>query len=187
MLPYFFQNPKRTGALWSSSKHLAEVITKNIGIEHSSHIIEIGPGTGAFTKVILRKKPDSAKFFAIEINPKIAEDLRVRFPNLDVAVGNAESLQMMMTERKISSADVIVSGIPWALLSSVEQKCLLESICNALKPGGYFTTFAYRFIPSIGGRQFRKKLYEGNFFSEVKKSELVLDNIPPAFVYYCRK
>lgn len=186
MLPYFFQNPKRTGALWSSSKHLAEVITQNIGIEQATHIIEIGPGTGAFTKVILRKKPDTAKFFAVEINPKIAENLRSRFPNLDIAVRNAESLQEMMQERAMPSADVIVSGIPWALLGSAEQRRILESICGALKPGGYFATFAYRFIPSIGGRNFRKKLYSG-IFSDIKKSELVLDNIPPAFVYYCRK
>ena len=186
MLPYFFQNPRRTGALWSSSQHLAEVITSNIGIEQAAHIIEIGPGTGAFTKVILRKKPDTATFFAIEINPKIAKNLRQHFPSLDIAVSNAETLQEMMQERGMPTADVIISGIPWALLSSSEQGRILQSICNALRPGGYFATFAYRFIPSIGGRGFRKKLYSG-IFSDIKKSELVLDNIPPAFVYYCRK
>ncbi|WP_297810634.1 methyltransferase domain-containing protein [uncultured Helicobacter sp.] len=186
MLPYYLANPKRTGALCSSSQYLAEMITKNIGIEQASNIIEIGPGMGAFTKVILRKKTDLAQFFAVEINPKIAQKLHKRFPNLDVALGSAEFLETIMQERQMSSADVIVSGIPWALLNQVTQKCILENIYNVLKPGGYFATFAY-ILPTMGARRFRKIIYGDKIFSEIKRSKIVWNNIPPAFVYYCRK
>lgn len=186
MLHYYLTNPKRTGAICSSSRYLAEMITQNIGIEKASTIIEIGPGMGAFTKVILRKKPDSARLFAVEINPKIAERLHTKFPSLDIALGSAESLQAMMKERQIESADVIVSGIPWALLSKVAQKRILENIYEALKPGGYFATFAY-ILPTMGAKRFRKRIYGDKIFSEIKKSKIVWNNIPPAFVYYCKK
>lgn len=185
MLPYYLKNPKHTGALCSSSNHLAEVITKNIGIEQASSIIEIGPGIGAFTKVILRKNPN-ARFFAIEINPKIANKLQKRFPNLDVVVGSVEFLQNIMQERQISYVDIIISGIPWALLSQTVQKEFLQNIYCALKPGGYFATFAY-LLPTMGARRFRKRIYKDKMFSEIKKSKIVWDNIPPAFVYYCKK
>lgn len=185
-MPYYLAHPKRTGAVCSSSKYLAEMITKNIGIEQASNIIEIGPGMGAFTEVILRKKSESAHLFAVEINPKIAEKLHKRFPNLDIALGSAESLQAMMQERQMSSVDVIVSGIPWALLSQATQKCILENIYNTLSPGGYFATFAY-ILPTLGAKRFQKRIYGDKMFSEIKKSKIVWNNFPPAFVYYCRK
>ncbi|TLD80045.1 methyltransferase domain-containing protein [Helicobacter sp. MIT 11-5569] len=185
MLHYYLANPKRTGALCSSSNHLAEVITKNIGIEQALNIIEIGPGMGVFTKVILRKNPN-AQFFTIEINPKIANKLQTRFPNLDVVLGSVEFLQTIMQDKGMPYADVIVSGIPWALLSQADQKAFLQNIHNALKPGGYFATFAY-LLPTIGARRFRKRIYKDKLFSEIKKSKIVWDNIPPAFVYYCKK
>lgn len=186
MLPYYLTNPKCTGAVCSSSKYLAEVITENIGIEQACNIVEIGPGMGAFTKVILRKKPDSAQFFVIEINTKIANRLHKKFPHLDIALGSAEFLQTMMQERQMPFADVIVSGIPWAFLNQALQQRILENIHNALRTGGIFATFAY-ILPSAGAKRFRKRIYSKEMFSEIKKSAIVWNNIPPAFVYYCKK
>lgn len=185
MLFHYLKNLKHTGALCSSSRHLAEVITRNINLENATNIIEIGPGTGAFTEVILRKNP-YAHFLAIEINPKAANKLQARFPNLNIVVDSVEFLPSIMQERNIFQADVIVSGIPWALLNQVAQRKFLQNIYRALKPKGYFATFAY-LLPTIGAHRFYKQIYKKRMFSETKKSEVVWDNLPPAFVYYCKK
>jgi phospholipid N-methyltransferase len=62
----------------------------------------------------------------------------------------------------------------------------MHPILDNLNDGGYFTTFAYIqgvFIPSA--RRFRKFLSES--FSSVETSRVIWSNLPPAFVYRCRK
>ncbi len=184
MLLHYIKNPKRTGAVCSSSKRLSNIITENIGIENASNIIEIGPGLGVFTKYILSKKQKDCVFFAVEINENLAKNLCRKIKDIDVEVGSAEFLESMMKKRNMQYADVIVSGIPWALLSRVEQDRILQSIYKALKPGGYFATFAY-VIPTLHAKNFKKKIFYT--FNSVKTSNVIWSNIPPAFVYYCKK
>jgi phospholipid N-methyltransferase len=62
----------------------------------------------------------------------------------------------------------------------------LAAIVDVLPKGGYFTTFAYlqgTILPT--GINFRKRLEK--YFSSVEKSRVVWLNIPPAFVYRCKK
>lgn len=184
MLFHYVKNPKLTGALFQSSSRLSAAITKNINIESAQNIIEIGPGMGAFTSEILKRKPKDARFLAVEINPKIAKALKTKMKNIDIAVDSARFLPKIMESRGMPSADIVISGIPWAFLKNREQDEVLEGVILALKKGGYFATFAY-IIPTISARRFRKKLK--NLFSEVYIGEIIWRNLPPAFVYYCKK
>lgn len=134
--------------------------------------------------MILRKKSPNAKFFAVEINPNIVRELNGKFPTLDIALGSARDLSVMMKERGMASADVIISGIPWSFLSVREQSIMLKSIYDALGVGGYFNTFVYH-SPLPSAKVFKRKLYKR--FSEVRTSKSVVLNIPPAFVYICKK
>ena len=62
----------------------------------------------------------------------------------------------------------------------------LRELRRVLKPGGQFVTFAYLqglLLPA--GRRFRAKLKRS--FSDVTKSKIVWRNLPPAFVYRCRR
>ncbi|TKX31799.1 class I SAM-dependent methyltransferase [Campylobacter estrildidarum] len=181
---YYLKNPKQVGALCPSSKKLRKVITQNIGLESVRNIVEIGPGTGAFTETILKKKHKDAKFFAVEINDKMAKKLSKKYENLDLQIGNAENLEHFLYERDMQNVDIVVSGIPWALLKDDEQEKLLNVIYRNLSKGGYFTTFAY-ILPSPSSKAFRSKIFK--LFSEVKISKIVWQNVPPAVVYYCKK
>lgn len=181
---HYLKNPKQVGALCPSSKKLRRTITQNIGLEHAQNIVEIGAGTGAFTKTILENKHKNAKFFAVEINNKMATKLSKKHQNLDLQVGNAENLLNFLNQRQMQNADIIVSGIPWALLKNYEQEKLLNVIYKSLNKGGYFTTFAY-VLPSLAAKEFRKKIF--SLFDEVTISKIIWRNIPPAVVYYCKK
>lgn len=184
MLLHYIKNPKTTGAVCSSSKQLSRAMLKNIEIENAENIIEIGPGLGAFTRYIINNKKQNSIFFAVEINSKIANNLHKKFHGLDIEIGSAKFLESMMKKRNMQYADIIVSGIPWALLSIKEQRVILRSIYKALKPGGYFTTFAY-IIPTPHAKWFKKRVF--HTFGDVKTSNIIWQNIPPAFVYYCKK
>jgi phospholipid N-methyltransferase len=79
-----------------------------------------------------------------------------------------------------------VSGLPWAGFAATRQTRILDAVVASLRPGGWFTTFAY--VHAAGwppGRRFRR-LLEARF-SEVERSRVVWKNLPPAFVYRCRE
>lgn len=186
MIIHFLMNPRKIGALCSSSKRLSEVITSNINIENATNIVEIGPGYGIFTNKILDKKHKDANFFALEVNPYIAKKLQKRLAKaeVDIEVDGAENLLELMKKRNINHLDLVISGLPWSLFTQKEQDKLLNIIYDSLKDGGYFVTFAY-IIPTPQAKKFRKKLFD--CFKKVETSEIIWTNIPPAFVYYCQK
>lgn len=180
----FLKHPKHTGSLYSSSQSLSYAMTKNIGIQNAKYIAEIGPGLGAFTQKILNLKPAQSHYFAIEINPFFVQKLQEKFPNIEIEHKNANRLPSIMRNRNIPHLDVVVCGIPWSLLKSKEQDLLLKNIHCTLKKGGSFSTFAY-VLPTPKALFFRRKLHK--YFSQVKISPIVWNNLPPAFVYYCKK
>lgn len=177
-------HPKRTGALCSSSHRLAHTITSNINLEKAQTIVEIGAGTGSFTKEILKKKKENARFLAIEIDEKMAEKLKKKFPHLDLEINSAANLKHILEQKGIGKVQSIISGIPWALLKASEQERLMGIIYESLSDEGFFATFAY-ILPTLAARRFKKLLFR--LFKEVKVSKIVWQNFPPALVYYCKK
>ncbi len=184
MILQFLKEPKHIGALCASSKSLGSAMMRNIGITDAEYIAEIGPGGGVFTEKILALKQKEAHFFAIEINSYYARKLQEKFQGIEVENKNANRLPSIMRNRKIKSLDVVISGIPWSLLKDKEQDILLKNIHRSLRVGGYFSTFAYM-LPTPKALLFKKKLCK--YFSEVTTSDVVWKNLPPAFVYYCKK
>lgn len=183
-ITHYIKAPKQTGAVCSSSKKLSCMMIKNIDFANAKNIVEIGPGTGAFTKEILNRKNDNSYFFAVEINQNMANKLKKEFPNMDIEVQNALNLKEILKSKGIDKIDNVVSGIPWALLNVREQLSLLKTIYDSLNTGGHFNTFAY-VLPNARANVFRKLLHR--FFEEVHMSKIIWQNIPPAFVYYCKK
>ncbi|WP_139454109.1 class I SAM-dependent methyltransferase [Campylobacter armoricus] len=178
----YFKNPKQIGAFCASSKKLSKLITSHV--YNAKNIVEIGPGTGSFTRYILKQKNHNANFFAIEINPQMAKKLKQNIKNIDIEIQSAEFLSSMLEKRSICKADLIISGIPWAMLKEKEQNILLNSIHSSLEKDGCFATFAY-ILPTLKGKTFKKKLFAT--FSKVEISPIIWQNFPPAFVYFCTK
>lgn len=188
ILKQFLKKPKTTGAVWSSSPSLCDVITSEVGIENAEMIVELGPGTGAVTEFILQKKNSKAKFIAIEVNQEMHDVFARKYPNVKVYNDCASKLPEIISQKENVSkgADLIISGLPWATFSSSLQEEILDSIVETLADNGIFTTYGYIqgiLLPAAGA--FKKLL--DKHFSTVKKTPVVWKNIPPAFCYRCRK
>jgi phosphatidylethanolamine/phosphatidyl-N-methylethanolamine N-methyltransferase len=178
--------PHTTGAIAPSSIHLARVITEKAGVSEAARILEIGPGTGIFTGHILETKKDDAHFVAVERNPNFASDLKSRFPGACIVEGCATELRSQAVEHEFHEADSIVSGLPWTIFDPKLQRTILGGVHDILAKDGTFATFAYfgsHWMP--GGQNFKKLLR--SVFPNTRTSHIVLRNLPPAFVYYCRK
>lgn len=182
----FLKNPRQVGACCASSPALCREITSAIGIENASLVAELGPGTGVITEEICKKLKPGAKVAAVELDENLAAGIERRFSNVTVFRGCASKLDTMLNSRALPKADVVISGLPFAIFPEELQEKILEGVMRSLVPGGTFATFAYlQGVILPAGARFRKKLE--STFPEVTTSQIVWNNMPPAFVYRCRK
>jgi phosphatidylethanolamine/phosphatidyl-N-methylethanolamine N-methyltransferase len=182
----FIREPASMGALSPSSRSLAKAMIQGFTLAAADTVIEMGPGTGAFTGLIRNKIGKRTTFIALELDPLHARSLRRRFPDITVYNDSAERMPDYLALHGKSKANYIVSGIPWANLPPGEQEKILDSVLTCLAPGGVFTTFAYvhaRWFPKARG--FRRSLEQ--HFTRVETSPVVWGNLPPAFVYRCSR
>ena len=186
LLAQFLKKPMTTGAVCASSQELAKMLVAGIGLDRSSYVAELGPGTGAVTGTILRSMPEKSRFFAVELNADVISAFHEKFPEVTVYNESAANLPELLGRENITALDAVISGLPWAIFPEQLQDDILSAILKSLHPGGYFTTFAYVqgvLLPS--GKRFRNRL--SRIFSNVEKSPVVWKNFPPAFVYRCQK
>ncbi len=180
-----FTNPQKTGAVAPSSKRLARLFARHADLASAKVVVELGPGTGALTGEIEKALGDGTEFFTLELNPAFAEVMRRRFPTVRTITGSAAELSQHLAELGHKTCDRVVCGLPWTAFPPTLQEEILTDVVKSLAPGGLFLTFAYSLLNLLPrGRNFRAMLRK--HFSSVVLTETVL-NLPPAFVYVCRK
>ncbi|HKM64126.1 MAG TPA: methyltransferase domain-containing protein [Acidisphaera sp.] len=182
----FVRDPAAVGALAPSSRALARTIVDAVDLESRHAVLELGPGTGAFTAEILRRLRPAQRYLGIERNPAFHAALCGRFGAERVALGDAADLDRMLRAHGIAHVDGVVCSLPWASLPAAVQDRVFAALGRVLTHGGLFATFAYlqgTLLP--GGRVLRQRL--SHEFASVRRSEIVWANLPPAFVYICRK
>ena len=182
----FLRNPVRVGALCPSSRGLCRMMVSHVGMDSAGVIVELGPGTGVITREIVRKMPENSKLIAIELDETLCSLLRQQFPEIIVCNDTAAGIGEILERYSLPNPDVVISGLPWANFTPKLQRSILSSVADHIAPGGYFATFAYlQGLMFPTGQRFRKLL--GELFSDVQTSPVIWKNLPPAFVYRCRK
>jgi len=180
-LSEFVREPLKVGAVWPSSKALSRLVADCCEIKSGATVVELGPGTGAFTGPILKRMNGRGRFLAVEINANHAAMLRHRFPRCEIIEDSAENLHRHLNG---SRADCIVSGLAWGTMLPRTQSQILRSILKSLSPGGQFIAFAYvhaAWLPTSW--RFRQRLVR--HFKRVETTPIVWRNLPPAFVFRC--
>jgi phosphatidylethanolamine/phosphatidyl-N-methylethanolamine N-methyltransferase len=180
------RRPATMGAIAPSSPRLGAVLASVVPTRGEPVVVELGPGTGAVSAVIAQKLPPGARHLAVELDPDMVAFLRRTHPELEVVPGNAADLAALLAERGIGSVDAVVCGLPWALFDDATQTALLSEISRVIGDRGAFTTFAYLHGMTLAAaRRFRRTLRAT--FDEVLVTATVWRNLPPAFVYVCRR
>lgn len=182
----FLRKPQVVGAITPSSRALALAMVEGMELKRAKLVIELGPGTGAFTKVILERLGRQTEFVALELDKVSAKRLRQQFPGVAFHHDSAENLHHYVARSRSKRADIVISGLPWTILPRPVHDRIFREIIDSLAPDGCFATFAYLHgccLPSAG--RFRNLLKE--HFQQVERSRVVWRNIPPAFVYRCSR
>lgn len=176
-LKEFFKAKRMVGAIVPSSRFLAKKMLKSIDFQKAKVIIELGPGTGVFTKEIIAQLNKETQLIVIELNDAFYDALNNRYheSNLHIKHGSAADINIILEQLKLPKADFIISSLPLSNFSVALREEVLEKIKLNLKSEGKYIQFQYT-------RQL-KKLYS-IYFKKVAIGYTLL-NIPPAFVYTC--
>jgi phosphatidylethanolamine/phosphatidyl-N-methylethanolamine N-methyltransferase len=180
------RRPSTMGAVAPSSQRLASVLCSIVPRDGTPTVVELGPGTGAVSAVIAQRLPPGARHLAVELDPDMVAYLRRARPGLEVVPGDARELGTLLVEHGVDRVDAVICGLPWSLFSDDAQTDILGEISRAIGDTGAFTTFAYvQGMALPAARRFRATLRAT--FDEVLVSSTVWRNVPPAFVYVCRR
>ena len=186
MLREFLRSPADIGAVAPSSTRLAQAVTAPVPEIGDPVVVELGSGTGAVTTIIEDQLAGRGRQLAVEMNPRLAEQLRDRCRNVDVLNADASMLPRLLAERGLEKADVVISGLPWAVFSATVQEEILGAVKQILTPDGAFTAFGYVHAMQLSSaRRFRRML--NSTFEEVVPRRTVWSNFPPALVYHARR
>ncbi len=199
----FIRAPKVMAAVAPSSKALARKMVEGLDLAGARAVVEYGPGLGTFTDAILAGMGESAapgagpgreagagggepRFIAIERNARMAELFAQRHPGVTLRHDDAANVQQIIREQGLESVDYVLSGLGWPSFTDEVRTRILEATAQVLRPGGEFRTFGYHVgLLMRGAWHFRRTVRR--LFSEVTISEVVWGNVPPAFVYRCKK
>lgn len=159
-------------------------ICRRIDANRPVTLVEYGPGTGAFTRPLLKYLHPGSTLIAVELNSSFATKLR-RFswnrskdePTLIVQRDDAGNVQNILREHGFESADYVLSGIPFSLLDIETKTRIIDQTYKALAPDGMFLVYQFSF-------HLRKMLKER--FESVRSRRILL-NIPPLCVMEARK
>ncbi len=179
-LKQFFKQKKKIGAVSPSSRFLASKMLENIDFNNCKVIVELGPGTGVFTRKIIQNMADDAKLFVFELHEPFYLQLKKEFQNdkrVEIILDSAENIGEHLKSHSINQADVVLSSLPLANFNKDLVKSILNSIYDYLSMNGMFIQFQY---------SLRSKKQVDEIFDDTKLS-FTPRNLPPAFVYTCIK
>src|SRR5437773_6953190 len=108
----FLREPARVGSFAPSSPALAQAMLFGCDLRCAKTVVEFGPGTGAFTRLILERIGRHTAFFALELDDKHVRGLRLRFPAVSIYHDSADKIQKYLAHHRRTKADYIISGLP---------------------------------------------------------------------------
>ncbi|HIO52612.1 MAG TPA: methyltransferase domain-containing protein [Phycisphaerales bacterium] len=153
-----FKNYRSTGALAPSSRFLARTIVQSIPEHSPKRMLEVGCGTGAFTKEILNTLRDGDSFHIVELNPEfcktveatVLKKFREGHPDIEVIMHNAP-IEEANLEGKF---DAIICGLPFNNFPVEFVQHLFQVMLSFLKKDcelAYFEYLGMRGFKSIFG------------------------------------
>ena len=184
-------NYKTTGAVAPSSRYLARAMLQPLTLRPGCVVVELGAGTGVMTKGLLDILPGDGVLLAFEINSRFYEYLKDKFTDKRLLLLNvrAENLKKELYKRGYQHVDAVVSSLALGFFSDAERRALLDSFVPLMDDNSVYTQYQYIQGLELKNGRFRRYNIQSvlrQYFYSVQ-CKTVWRNIPPAFVFTCRK
>jgi phospholipid N-methyltransferase len=142
-------------------------------------VLELGPGTGVFTKEILKVLPRDGILISIDSNKDFIDYLsnKIDDTRLKLVEGDAREMREILNKYNIQEVDFIVSGLPLGHFGKELKNQILSCSKDCLKQGGKYVQFEYL----LAGYKSVKEVFPTMDIS------FEIFNLPPAFVMECTR
>ena len=100
--------------------HIAQNIIQLANIQPGEHVVEIGPGKGILTQLLINK---ANSLTAVELDPRLAKDIQSRFgntPNFKLIEGDAAKFDYASLGKGLN----VVSNLPYYAATHIMKKLI---------------------------------------------------------------
>lgn len=172
----WLRNPRQISAVAPSSRALAELITRHVE-PSSGPVLELGPGTGVFTRALLGRGVHESDLILVESDPRFAAALRTEFPLALVHGVDAARLADVGSPLTPNSVASVVSGLPLLSIAEDVVRAILSNVARILAANGALYQFTYGPRCPVPARL----LHDVGLTAQ--RVGTVVCNLPPASVY----
>lgn len=200
-LSQFRERFESTGAIAPSSRFLARAMTGPLS-RHAGpvRVLEVGPGTGAVTRRIVRLLGPEARFDLVELNEKFVALLERKFeeePHFRNAADRSHIHRCPIQEFAADQPyDYIISGLPFNNFPPELVRDIFAIFFRLLAPGGVLSYFEYMYVRPlrrlVSGGDEKQRLCALDAIMQPYLSRhrirrnWVFANLPPAWVQHLR-
>jgi len=170
------RRPRQTASVMPSSRYLAKLMVRDI-MPDGGRVLELGGGTGVFTREILMTGLPADQLEVVEINPAFARGLVRQFSGVDIIQHRAESISAHVAG-EAGQYQRVVSGLPLLAMNQNMQQAILREAFSLLAPDGVFVQFTYSMRSPVN-----RELLESLGLRAVRAGQ-TLRNFPPATVFH---
>ncbi|ETI60197.1 phospholipid N-methyltransferase [Sphingobium sp. C100] len=174
-LAAWVKKPRQTASVVPSSRYLARLMVAQID-PADGRVLELGGGTGVFTRAILETGLPPERLEVVEINPAFARGLRRHFPHVSVLETPAQIVSTA-TAGDPGDYQTVVSGLPLLAMDRHVHADILSEAFRMLKPGGSLVQFTYSMRPPVS-----REILDALGLDVVRAGHTVR-NFPPATVF----
>jgi phosphatidylethanolamine/phosphatidyl-N-methylethanolamine N-methyltransferase len=162
-------------SFFPSSDSLSEAMLRDIDFDKAKVILEYGPGTGTFTRVMLKRGRPDLKIIGFELNKTFHDYLlkNINDARFECINDSAENSIDYLKKHNITQVDYIISSLPFSHIPENIKVNILRNANKILNGHGSFNHYRYnsRFVEELK-----------NYFSQVEMKPVWM-NLPPAYVY----
>jgi phosphatidylethanolamine/phosphatidyl-N-methylethanolamine N-methyltransferase len=168
------RHPAGVAAIAPSSAATALRIT--LGLENvQGPVVEIGPGTGSFTRAILARGVAPERLTLMETSERFCVELERQFPGVRVLNRPAQDIAGIGLE----GIGAVISGVPVLARPRIQRAVVGEAL-KVMRPDSFMNQITYSPLPPIPP-EMREELG-----IEVEDLGVVWANIPPAHIFRFR-
>ncbi len=198
-LQEFLLRRETTGAVLPSSDALARAITRPLA-GHSApvRVLEVGPGTGVFTRRIARLLRPGDELVLVEVSDRFVAHLAEQLAHDPVLKSVAAQVRLVhdRIERALLSEqfDFIISGLPMNNFPAEQVRLILRTFRRLAADGGVLSFFEYLWLRPLrlavawGPERGRLRGIAAAVAAWQRRygigQTVVLRNFPPALVRY---
>lgn len=168
-------DPRRVAAIAPSGEALARLITSEI-IPLKGPVLELGPGTGVFTRALLNRGLSPADLTLVEQGREFIHRLEREFPGARVLRMDATDLNDQDLF-EVGSVSAVISGLPLLSMPPRKVVTILTATFLYLKPGAAFYQFTYSYRCPV-----RHRILD-SLGLKSRRIGGTMRNLPPASVY----